>query len=126
MVVKLAFVVNRVETEKSNYSTVRIAWNAVNGGHEVSLIALADFVYESCGSLAAWATLPRHRRYSGDQEFLDDVQSLLAGSCREDRVAVSGKDPFDHTSHAVLVLDNQDRLAARGSRRLHLDHVVQS
>ena len=101
---KLAFVVNRVETEKSNYSTVRIAWNAVNAGHEVALIGLADFVYESCGSLAAWATVPRHRRYADDQGFLDDVQSRDAPRAR---ISVSGLDVL------LLRSDPADELGSR-------------
>jgi glutathione synthase len=71
---KIGFVVNQVATEKSNYSTIRLGWNAVNEGHEVALISLADFIYESTGSLCAMATLPSQQGFSGDAEFLADLQ----------------------------------------------------
>jgi glutathione synthase len=87
--VKIAFVVNRVETEQSNYSTVRLAWNAVNAGHEVAMIGLADFIYEGCGDVAALATVPRRSKYASDEEFLKDVQSREA---RVQRISVSRLD----------------------------------
>jgi glutathione synthase len=86
---KIGFVVNRVATEQSNYTTIRLAWNAVNAGHEVALIGLADFIYDTAGSLYAHATLPTSTRYSSDAEMLADLQRPDA---RADRIAVDQLD----------------------------------
>lgn len=71
---KIAFAVNEVATEQSNYSTIRLAWTAVNAGHEVALIGLGDYVYHDNRRIDALATVPRESNYSGDKEFLDDIQ----------------------------------------------------
>jgi glutathione synthase len=86
---KIAFVVNRVATEQSNYTTVRLARNAVNAGHQVALIDLDAFIYETCGAIAALATVPRRERYASDQDLLDDIQGRDA--CVE-RISVSDQD----------------------------------
>lgn len=85
----LGFVVNRVATEQSNYTTIRLAWNAKNAGHEVALIALADFIYDTGGSLHAHATLPSKNCYSGDAELLADLQRPDA---RRERISVDQLD----------------------------------
>jgi glutathione synthase len=86
---KLGFVVNRVATEQSNYSTVRLAWNAVNAGHQVALIGLSDFVYDTAGSLHAHATLPARDHYAGDDDLLSDIQGRAA---RTERICVDELD----------------------------------
>ena len=44
--IKLAFVVNDVATEQDNYSTIRLARQAVARGHQVSLNGLVDCIYD--------------------------------------------------------------------------------
>jgi glutathione synthase len=87
--VKLAFVVNGVATEQSDYTTVRLAWRAVNAGHRVAFIGLEDFIYEPSGAIAAVATLPSQPSYASDREFLQDLQRRDARSAR---IAVDGLD----------------------------------
>jgi glutathione synthase len=101
---KLGFVVNRVATEQSNYTTIRLAWNAVNCGHEVALIGLADFIYDTGGSLFAFATLPGKERYSSDVELLADVQRQEA---RTERICV------DQLDVLLLRSDPADELQSR-------------
>mgnify|MGYP001227543809 CR=1 FL=1 len=41
---KLAFVVNRIETEQADYTTIRLARKAAARGHELAFFGLADFI----------------------------------------------------------------------------------
>lgn len=44
---KLGFVINDVDTENPAYTTVRLAVAARNLGHEVCLLGVADFIYQT-------------------------------------------------------------------------------
>lgn len=85
----IAFIVNRVATESPTYTTTRLAWRAVNAGHQVALVDLGELIYQSSGCVRARATLPRHDRYTTDQAFLADVQ---ADDARRDTVVVDDLD----------------------------------
>src|SRR5690606_29235236 len=67
------FVVNDVGTEKDNYTTIRLARTAINGGHSVALIGLEDFIYDPSGVVHARAHLPRRDAYDDDAALLGDL-----------------------------------------------------
>lgn len=75
---KLAFVVNDVATEKDNYTTIRLARKASARGHDVALIGLGDFIYESSGRICAMATVPETGTYEDDATYLHHVQNEAA------------------------------------------------
>lgn len=96
---KIGFVVNRVSTEKNNYTTIRIARTAANRGHEVALIGLGDFIYDVNGAVCAHAHIPRRDDYCDDAAFLDDVQGedaeILRISVEELDILLLRSDPAE-------------------------------
>src|SRR5947207_2810509 len=56
---KIAFVVNDVQTELAAYTTTRLAMAAANMGHKSFLFGVGDFVCAADGSLHARARTPR-------------------------------------------------------------------
>lgn len=71
---KIAFVINRIASEQSNFTTTRLAWRAANAGHAVALIELGDFIYNGAGVLQARAISPARSDYASDAEYLAEVQ----------------------------------------------------
>ena len=74
---KLAFVVNRIETEQADYTTIRLARKAAARGHELAFFGLADFIYESSGRICAMASVPKPGDYADDAAYLDHLQNCL-------------------------------------------------
>ena len=72
---KLAFVVNRIETEQADYTTIRLARKAAARGHELAFFGLADFIYESSGRICAMASVPKPGDYADDAAYLDHLQN---------------------------------------------------
>ncbi len=72
---RLGFVVNDVATEQDNYTTIRLARKAIARGHEVSLIGLAEFTYDACGTVSGCAHRPRGTDYADDAALLADLQA---------------------------------------------------
>ena len=71
---KLTFVVNDVQTEKEDYTTIRLARRAVRNGHDVSLTSIVDSTYEPDGHVAALASKPRKTEYEDDADILADLK----------------------------------------------------
>ncbi|SDL08983.1 glutathione synthase [Tessaracoccus oleiagri] len=71
---KIGFVVNDVATEKSTYTTTRLAMSAVNQGHDVWLLGMGDFGYEPDGTLSAHARAGGEKKYRSLERYLADVQ----------------------------------------------------
>lgn len=71
---RIGFVVNDVATEKTIYTTTRLALAATQKGHEAWLIGVSDFVYEADGSVAATAFTAADKQYKSLDRFLDDIQ----------------------------------------------------
>jgi glutathione synthase len=71
---KVAFVVNDVQTEIAGYTTTRLAMAASNMGHKSYTFGVGDFVCAPDGSLHARACTPRKTHKSLDK-FLADLQS---------------------------------------------------
>jgi glutathione synthase len=87
--IKLGFVINRMATEKDNYTTIRLARVAVQRGHEVALIGLDDFIYDAGGNVHAHAHVPRRDRYADDADLLADLQ---ADDAQRSRISVDALD----------------------------------
>lgn len=72
--IRLGFVVNDVQTEQENYTTIRLARTAANLGHDVALIGLGDFIYDASDTVRARAHVPRGRDYADDAALLAELQ----------------------------------------------------
>ena len=71
---KIGFVVNSVATEKSGYTTTRLAMTATRLGHEAWLMGLEDFADGPDGSLSARARAASGRHHKSLEKYLEDVQ----------------------------------------------------
>ncbi|WP_201464740.1 glutathione synthetase [Janibacter melonis] len=71
---KIGFVVNDVATEKSVYTTTRLAMTAHRMGHEAYHMGIGDFAYEADGSLSARARTASSKSYKSLERYLADVQ----------------------------------------------------
>ncbi len=87
--IKLGFVINDMATEKDNFTTIRLARRAIARGHEVALIGLGGFIYDSNGVIRAHAHRPRGTGYADDAELLADLQ---ADDARIERISVEALD----------------------------------
>jgi len=100
---KLAFVVNKVETEKDDYTTIRLARKAAARGHEIAFISLGGFIYAADERICAMATLPKSGDYDDDVAFLHHLQN----EAPEERICAEDYDVI------MLRSDPADELAAR-------------
>jgi glutathione synthase len=66
--------INDINTEKDNYTTIRLARRAVSLGHEVALVGLSDLIYDYDESIAAMVTQPQRKEYKDDAQFLAELQ----------------------------------------------------
>ena len=103
-IVRIAFAVNSIETEKTGYTTTRLALAAANRGHEVWLIGMGDFAYDQDEKISARAQGAPPRKYKTTQAYLRDLQGAKA---IKKRITVTDLD--------VLMLRN-DPSTDRGSR----------
>jgi glutathione synthase len=71
---KIAFVVNDLETEEASFTTTRLAMAANNLGHNSYTFGVGDFVYAPDGSINAYARSPRAKSYKSLEKFLGDLQ----------------------------------------------------
>ena len=86
---KIGFLVNDVATEKSGYTTIRLAFEALRSGHEVFLFGVGDLAYDSDEFVRARArTLPKSS-YGSHDSFFKDLQSTRA---RRERITVDDLD----------------------------------
>jgi glutathione synthase len=78
---KLAFFVNEVETEISEYTTTRLAVGACKRGHDVWYVGAGDVIYEPGGSLRAKAYRAKRKPDDDLATFLERAKD--EGSCEE-------------------------------------------
>lgn len=76
---KLTMIINDIETEQDNYTTIRLTRKALARGHEVALVSLVDLTYESDGSISGYASIPSAKEYEDDAELLADLQKGANG-----------------------------------------------
>ncbi|HEX5470974.1 MAG TPA: glutathione synthetase [Lacipirellulaceae bacterium] len=72
---KIAFVVNDVQTEVAGYTTTRLAMAAANMGHHAFVFGVGDFQCAPDGSVHAKARAPRGKTYKSLDKLLADLQS---------------------------------------------------
>jgi glutathione synthase len=73
---KIAFVVNDVQTEEASYTTTRLAMAAVNMGHKSYTFGVGDFVYASDGSIHARARSANGKKsFKSLEKYLSVLQS---------------------------------------------------
>ena len=92
---KIGFLVNRIETEESGYTTTRLGLAALRRGHEVWYLGCEDLVYAQDERIAALATSPPVKRYKEPAAFLAGLQGKSAS-----------RERIDLTTLDVLMLRN--------------------
>lgn len=86
---KLAFVINDIQTEKENYTTLRLARLALAMKHEVALVGLGDFIYQTSEQVCAMATVPKQDNFADDASLLAYLHSA---ECPVKKVVLSEYD----------------------------------
>jgi glutathione synthase len=82
---RIAFVVNDVDTEEATYTTTRLGMAAANLGHDSFLFGVGDFIYSPDGTIHALARRPREAGYDSLERFLGELQSEDG---RTERIAI--------------------------------------
>ncbi|MDF9798209.1 glutathione synthase [Catalinimonas alkaloidigena] len=72
---KIAFVINSIETEKEGYTTIYLALSAYKMGHEVFIIGVGDLGYTSDGHMVARAKSVKEHKYKSSSTFLKDLRN---------------------------------------------------
>ncbi len=71
---KIAFVVNDVQTEEATYTTTRLAVSAIHRGHKAYTFGIADFSYTREGAIHAHARTVRSSKYKTLEKHLAELQ----------------------------------------------------
>lgn len=74
LLMKIGFVVNRIETEKAVYTTTRLAHAAQRRGHAAYVIGVGDLVQKSDGSLHARAKIAPDKKFSTNETYFNALQ----------------------------------------------------
>ncbi len=86
---KIGFVCNDVTTEKEGYTTIRLAWEALNQGHDVFYMGVGDFIYDPDELICARAYIAPKPKYKTHTGYFTD---LLSKKAVRDHVTVSDLD----------------------------------
>lgn len=94
---KIAFVVNRIETEKIDFTTIHLAFQAHRMGHQIYLIGAAELGYTSDGHIVGYGHTVENKKYTSVEKFLGDTQSSKQRvvECKEMDVLFLRSDPSD-------------------------------
>jgi glutathione synthase len=76
--VKIGFLVNDVMTEEPGFTTVRLACEAINQGHEVFVMGVGDVAYDPDEHIRARARSVRQKKYKSHENYLKDLQGARA------------------------------------------------
>jgi glutathione synthase len=71
---KIGFVVNRVDTEKPQFTTTRLSMAAIRAGHDVWMMGVDDFAHQPDGTVSAWAHPAPAKKYRSLKPFLAAMQ----------------------------------------------------
>lgn len=72
---KIGFIVNDVMTEEKGFTTVRLAHEAHQQGHEAYLIGVGDVAYDPDEFVRARARcVPKDKKYSSQESYLKELQ----------------------------------------------------
>ena len=86
---KIGFLVNDIRSEESGYTTMRLACEAANRGHEVFVMGVGDLAYDLDESIRARARGVAPKKYKSSASFLAELQGARA---RVERISVDGLD----------------------------------
>ena len=75
---KFGFLVNDVKTEKPGFTTVRLACEAVNRGHDAYMFGVGDLAYDPDESVRARAATVPSRSYKSSEVFFKALQGKKA------------------------------------------------
>ena len=78
---RIGFVVNEVATEMPGYTTIRLAQEAINRGHDAWLIGVGDFAYDPDDIIRARATTVPKKKYKTSASFHAELNGK--GAIRE-------------------------------------------
>ncbi|GAA0893998.1 glutathione synthase [Fulvivirga kasyanovii] len=70
----LAFIINDIKTEKSDYTTVHLALTAHRMGHKIYLIGAGELAYTTDGRMSAQAHTVKDTKYKSSDVFLKVLQ----------------------------------------------------
>jgi len=101
---RIGFVVNDIRTEDPNYTTTRLAMEAVNRGHESWLVGTGDLAFDPDDHVRARARSVSKTKYKSLKAFLEELRGPKG---RSERMTVDDLD--------VLILRN-DPSADQGRR----------
>lgn len=79
---KIAFIVNDIQTEKVNYSTTHLAYCAHKREHEVYYAGVGDLAYYSDGHMGAKAKKVPSKKYRSAETFLKAVRDTENNTIR--------------------------------------------
>lgn len=100
---KIGFIVNDIETEKSGYTTIRLAMAATNLGHEAWLTGLGDLAYDPDDTIRARASSVPRKNYTSSETYLKDLRGKKALreriSIDELDVLLLRSDPAEEVGH---------------------------
>lgn len=86
---RIGFLVNDIQTEKSVYTTTRLAKTAVRMGHESWYLGVGDFIYAADGAIHANARSVDDADYDSLESFLEELQSADA---KQERISFDDLD----------------------------------
>jgi glutathione synthase len=86
---RIGFVVNDIMTEEVTYTTIRLAMEAINQGHEAWLMGVGDLAYDSDEKVRARARTVQIKHYKSNETFLNDLKGKKA---RFERITVDDLD----------------------------------
>ena len=75
---RIGFLVNDVATEKAGFTTIRLACEAINKGHEIFLFGVGDLAYDSDEFIRARARTVSKKSYTSNETFFKDIQGPKA------------------------------------------------
>ncbi|MBN2291472.1 MAG: glutathione synthase [Pirellulales bacterium] len=75
---RIGFIVNDVKTEEATYTTVRLACEAINLGHDVWVMGVGDVAYDPDERVHARAYSVPKRKYKTSETFLQQLQGKNA------------------------------------------------
>ena len=86
---RIAFLVDDLELEKSQYTTLRLAMAAANRGHEVWFIGAGDFAYDTDEKIRGWARTTLAKKHKSTAIYLKELKSDKA---KVERITVDNLD----------------------------------
>ena len=79
---KIGFLVNDIKAEKVGFTTVRLACEAINRGHEVYYFGIGDLAYDSDEFVRARARTTPKAKYGSHTSYFKDLQGGKGTSMR--------------------------------------------